>query len=188
MEELNRPCKPMLYPKEVTYDLPLAFQQCMESKRVDYQTVESSSEDQFWHDDDLLKKVYEVAESHIESRRHGNPAAKHLQGEINYLFDEKVRGEKESHILAWMVVPHMHSELEANSIWSLPPLFTEEKMSSIFNFIYHLTNDLGSVLVMKALAQRGHHLACTNVKKEPCIIQHSHKHCGLMLEMQCMDT
>ena len=29
-------------------------------------------------------------------------------------------------------------------------------MSSIFNFIYHLSNDLGSVLAMKALAQRGH--------------------------------
>ena len=62
----------------------------------------------FWNDDDLLTKVYEVAGSHIESRRHGNPAAKHLQGEINYLFDEKVSGEKESHILAWnlKITPH----------------------------------------------------------------------------------
>ena len=58
----------------------------------------------FWNDQDLLKKVREVAASHIESRRQGSTAAKHLQGEINYLFDEKVRGEKETHILAWMVL------------------------------------------------------------------------------------
>ena len=110
----------------------------------------------FWKDEDLLKKVHKIAESHIESRRHGTTAAKHLQGEINYLFDDKVRSEKESHILAWMVLLHMHFELENNSIWSLQPLYTDAKMSSIFNFIYHLSNDLGSVQVMKALAHRGH--------------------------------
>ena len=75
----------------------------------------------FWNDQDLLKKLREVAESHIESRRQGSTAAKHLQGEINYLFDEKVRGEKEAHILAWMVLLYMHEELESNSKWSLPP-------------------------------------------------------------------
>ena len=29
-------------------------------------------------------------------------------------------------------------------------------MSSVFNFIYHLSSDLGNVFVMKGLAQRGH--------------------------------
>ena len=110
----------------------------------------------FWNDDKLLKKVREIAESHIHSRRQGTTPAKHLQGEITYLFDEKVRGEKESHILAWMVLLYMRSELENTSKWSLKPLHTEDKLSSIFNFIYHLGHDLGSVLVMKALAQRGH--------------------------------
>ena len=43
-----------------------------------------------------------------------------------------------------------------NSKWSLAPLYTPAKMSSVFNFIYHLSNDLGSVFVMKAFAQRGH--------------------------------
>ena len=50
----------------------------------------------------------------------------------------------------------MHAELEKNSKWSLAPLYTKDKMSSVFSFIYHLSNDLGSVFVMKAFAQRGH--------------------------------
>ena len=50
----------------------------------------------------------------------------------------------------------MHSELEKNSTWSLPPLYTQTKMSSMFNFIYHLTNDLGNIAAMKSLSGRGH--------------------------------
>ena len=141
----------------------------------------------FWKDEDLLKKVREVAQPHIDSRRTGNSAAKHLQGEISYLFDENVRSEKEAHILAWMVVLYMHSELENNSTWSLPSLYTEEKMSSIFNFIYHLGHDLGSVFVMKGLAQRGHspHLKWRRVSN---ITLNTPKPCGPMLEMQCTAT
>ena len=35
-------------------------------------------------------------------------------------------------------------------------MYTDSKMSSIFNFVYHLTNDLGNVAVLKVLSQRGH--------------------------------
>ena len=110
----------------------------------------------YWDNEELLNKVHKLAGPHIEKRRQDTPASKHLQGEINYLFDDNVRSEKEAHILAWTVLLHMHSELEDNSTWSLPPLHTDTKMSSIFNFIYHLASDLGSVGVMKALSQRGH--------------------------------
>ena len=108
----------------------------------------------FWEDEELTKKAREYAQSHIQSRRTGTPAAKHLQAEISHLFDN--RSEKEAHILAWMVGLHMHLELEDNAQWSLPSLYTDEKLGSIFNFIYHLTNDLGSVVVLKGLSQRGH--------------------------------
>ena len=110
----------------------------------------------FLDDEDLLKKVREVAQSHIDARRAGNPAAKHLQSEIAHLFDEAKRSEKDAHILVWMVVLYMHFELENHSTWSLPSLYTDSKLGSIFNFVYHLSNDLGSVLVMKGLSQRGH--------------------------------
>ena len=48
----------------------------------------------FWNDDELLKRVYDVADSHIESRRRGTPAARHLQGEIISLM--KTREAKRS--------------------------------------------------------------------------------------------
>ena len=48
------------------------------------------------------------------------------------------------------------NKLEDNAQWSLPPLYTDEKLGSIINFIYHLAHDLGSVLVLKGLSQRGH--------------------------------
>ena len=102
-----------------------------------------------------MKKVREVGQSHIDARRTGTPAAKRLQAEIAHLFDENVRNEKESHILAWMVALYMHFELESDSTWSLPTLYTDSKLGSIFDFVYHLSNDLGSVLVMKGLSQRG---------------------------------
>ena len=95
----------------------------------------------------LRQKVREIAQPHLNARREGNPAAKYLQSEISHLFDSAQRSEKEAHILAWMVVLHMHSELERNSGWSLP-LCT--------HFIFHLSHDLGSVLVMKGLPSRGH--------------------------------
>ena len=143
----------------------------------------------FWSDEDLLKTVREVARSHIQSRKQGNLAAKHLQGDISYLFDEKVRSEKDSHILAWMVVLYMHEELENKSTWSLPPFYTDEKMPSIFNFIYHLSNDLGSVLVMKALPwhKEDIHLAFISARREQCIIRHVHRLYGQVWEMPCMD-
>ena len=35
-------------------------------------------------------------------------------------------------------------------------LHTDQKLSSFYLFIYHLTNDLGNVAIMKSLSQRGH--------------------------------
>ena len=55
-----------------------------------------------------------------------------------------------------MICLYMHQKLEDNSKWSLPLLYTDHKLSSIYNFIYHLTSDLGNVAIMKALSQRGH--------------------------------
>ena len=110
----------------------------------------------YWDNDELYDKVRRIADPHIQKKRVGNTKAKDLQDEITYLFDETVRSEKESHILAWMMLLYMHSELDKNSKWSLAPLYTPTKMSSVFNTIYHLCNDLGSVFVMKAFAQRGH--------------------------------
>ena len=109
----------------------------------------------YWDEEELLAKVKKFANPLIEKRRWQPVKVKTLQDDLSYLFDEKVRSDKDSHILVWMICLYMHSELEKNSTWSLPPLYTESKMSSIFNFIYHLANDLGNVAVMKALAQRG---------------------------------
>ena len=104
----------------------------------------------FWENDEQVRRI---ADPYIERKKKGPLKAKTLQDELSYLFDETVRTDKEAH---WMVLIYMHTELENNSIWSLPPLYTQEKMSSVFNFIYHLSNDLGNVTVMKGLAQRGH--------------------------------
>ena len=93
----------------------------------------------YWNEAELMAKVKEFADPLIEKRRWQSQKAKTLQDD-----------------LVWMMCIYMHSELEKNSKWSLPPLYTDSKMSSIFNFIYHLANDLGNVAVMKALAQRGH--------------------------------
>ena len=110
----------------------------------------------YWDEEELFAKVKKFADPRIEQRRWQSVKAKTLQDELSYLFDEKVRSDKESHLLIWMICIYMHTELEKNSTGSLPPLYTESKMSSIFNFIYHLATDLGNVAVMKALAQRGH--------------------------------
>ena len=110
----------------------------------------------YWDNEELYDKVRSIADPHIEKKRRGATKAKDLQDEITYLLNEAVRSDKESHILGWMVLLYMHSELEKNSKWSLSQLYTPAKMSSVFNFIYHLSNDLGSVFVMKAFAQRGH--------------------------------
>ena len=99
----------------------------------------------YWENEELHEKVRRIADPHMERKRKRPAKAKNLQDEITYLSDETVRTDKESHILAWMVLIYMHTELENNSIWSLPPLYTPEKMSSVFNFIYHLSNDLGNV-------------------------------------------
>ena len=112
----------------------------------------------YWDDEELMAKVRSFADPRIQIRKWQNQKAKDLQDELSALFDEKVRSIKDSHILIWMICIYMHSELEKNSTWSLPPLYTQNRMSSIFNFIYHLTNDLGNVAVMKALSGRGHSL------------------------------
>ena len=110
----------------------------------------------YWEDEELMAKVKSFADPRIQVRRWQNQKAKDLQDDLSALFDENVRSSKDSHILTWMICLYMHTELEKNSTWSLPPLYTQKKMSSIFNFIYHLTHDLGNVAVMKALSGRGH--------------------------------
>ena len=77
-------------------------------------------------------------------------SSKHLQSAISNLFEKK--NVKDAHIFAWMVVLHMHGDLEDAGEWSLDPLYTDDKLGSIFNFIYHLSNDRGSVTVMKGLS------------------------------------
>ena len=103
----------------------------------------------FWEDEELLEKAHRIANPHIERRKRGNEVLltpKTLQDELSYLFDENVRSDRESHILCLMVLIYIHTELENNSTWSLPPLYSQEWMSSVFNFIYHLSNDLGKCL------------------------------------------
>ena len=103
-----------------------------------------------------MAKVKSFADPKIQVRKWQNQKAKEFQDELSALFNENVRSVKDSHILVWMICIYMHTELEKNSTWSLAPLYTQKKMSSIFNFIYHLTNDLGNVAVMKVLSGRGH--------------------------------
>ena len=55
-----------------------------------------------------------------------------------------------------MICLYIHDKLEDGSKWGLAPLYTDQKLSSIYHFIYHLTNDLGNVAIMKTLSQRGH--------------------------------
>ena len=110
----------------------------------------------YWDNEELMAKVREFADPRIQVRRWQNQKAKEFQDELSALLDDKVRSVKDSHILIWMICIYMHTELEKNSTWSLSPLYTQQKMSSISNFIYHLTNDLGNVAVMKALSGRGH--------------------------------
>ena len=109
----------------------------------------------YWEDEGLMAKVRHVADPIIKTRRVGVGTAKDLQDVLSALFNDKT-SIRDSHILIWMICLYMHSELEKNSKWSLAPLYTEHKLSSIYHFIYHLTNDLGNVAVMKALSQRGH--------------------------------
>ena len=109
---------------------------------------------EYWDNQELIAKVREFAASHIASRRKGTVAAKTLNQAVGHLFEQK--NIRDAHIFAWMVVLHMHEELEDAGEWSLPTLYEDEKLNSIFSFIFHLSNDLGSVTVMKALSQRGH--------------------------------
>ena len=155
---------------------------------MDHKTTEYATERSLLGNDELMEKVRRIADPLTERKKQGPLKAKTLQDQITYLFDETVRTDKEAHILAWMVLIYMHTELENNSIWSLPPLYTREKMSSIFNFIYHLSNDLGNVTVMEGLAQRDIRLACTSVKKVYYITQITPIRNGQMLAIPCMDT
>ena len=123
---------------------------------MDYETSSMRQRGVYWENDELMEKVRRIADPHIERKMKGPTKAKNLQDELTYLFDETVRTDREAHILVWMVLIYMHTELENNSLWSLPLLYTPEKMSSVFNFIYNLSNDLGNVSVMKGLSQRGH--------------------------------
>ena len=59
-------------------------------------------------------------------------AAEHLQTAVSGLFESKT--VKDAHIFAWMVALHMHEDLEDAGEWSLNPLYTEEKLSSIFKW------------------------------------------------------
>ena len=111
----------------------------------------------YWENEELMAKVRQFADPRIEDRRSQGPGkAKDLQDDLSALFDQKTRSVRDSHILIWMIGIHMHTELEKSTRWRLPPLYTQSKMSSIYNFIYHLTNDLGNVAIMKSLSQRGH--------------------------------
>ena len=102
-----------------------------------------------------MAKVHEVADPFIANKRGGVGTAKELQDALTALFNDKT-SIRDSHLLTWMICLYMHAELEKNSKWSLAPLYTDHKLSSIYHFIYHLTSDLGNVAIMKALSQRGH--------------------------------
>ena len=109
----------------------------------------------YWEDEGLMAKVHQIADPIIQNKRKGVGKAKDLQDTLSALFNDKT-SIRDSHLLIWMICLHIHAELEGNSKWSLAPLYTQHKLSSIYHFIYHLTNDLGNVAVMKALSQRGH--------------------------------
>ena len=109
----------------------------------------------YWEDEGLMAKVHQIADPFIENKRVGVGTAKDLQDALSALFNDQT-SIRDSYLLIWMICLYMHAELEKNSKWSLAPLYTEHKLSSIYHFIYHLTSDLGNVAVMKALSQRGH--------------------------------
>ena len=109
----------------------------------------------YWENEELMTKVRSIADPLIETRRRGVGTAKLLQDVLSGLFNDKTP-IGDSRILIWMICLYMHTELEKKSQWKLAPLYTQHKMSSIYVFIYHLSNDLGNVAVMKALSQRGH--------------------------------
>ena len=102
-----------------------------------------------------MAKVHQIADPIIQNKRAGKGKAQDLQDTLSALFNDKT-SIKDSHLLIWMICLHIHTELEDGSRWSLAPLYTDHKLSSIYHFIYHLTNDLGNVAVMKTLSQRGH--------------------------------
>ena len=93
--------------------------------------------------------------------------------------------KKECHILAWMVVLHMHigtCRVTQHGVYH--PCSPKRSCHQFSTFIYHLSHDcLGSVLVMKALAQRGHSPRLIQVRGGFYALSDViHKHCGLMLE------
>ena len=71
----------------------------------------------FWDDEELMKRVHEFAQPHIDARRRDTVSAKHLQTAISGLFETK--NVKDAHIFAWMVAFHMHGDLEDAGEWSL---------------------------------------------------------------------
>ena len=109
----------------------------------------------YWHNEELMAKVRLHADPIIARKRVESVAIKDVQDMLSSLFDDATP-VKDSHLLVWMICLYMHEKLEDNAQWSLSPLFTARKMSSIYNFIYHLSNDLGGVTVMKVLSSRGH--------------------------------
>ena len=109
----------------------------------------------YWEDEALMAKVHQIADPIIQETRGGRGKAQDLQETLSALFNNKT-SLKDSHRLIWMICLHIHNELEDGSKWGLAPLYTDHKLSSIYHFIYHLTNDLGNVAIMKALSLRGH--------------------------------
>ena len=102
-----------------------------------------------------MAKVRQIADPIIAGKRKGVGKAQDFQNTLSALFDDKI-SLKDSHLLIWMICLYIHEKLEDGSTWGLAPLYTDQKLSSIYHFIYHLTNDLGNVAVMKALSLRGH--------------------------------
>ena len=97
----------------------------------------------YWEDEGLMAKVHQIADPKIQNKRKGVGKAKDLQDTLTALFNDKT-SIRDSHLLIWMICLHIHAELEGNSKWSFAPLYTQHKQSSIYHFIYHLTNDLGN--------------------------------------------
>ena len=103
-----------------------------------------------------MAKVHQIADPIIQNKRAGVGTAKDLQDTLSALFNDKT-SIRDSHLLIWMIYLHMYMPS-----WKRTPdgvlhlCILEHKLSSTYHFVYHLTNDLGNVAVMKALSQRGH--------------------------------
>ena len=109
-----------------------------------------------WDDQVLLQKVHEFSASDIASRKEkGTVSAKILRDDLKNAFQYMNLSLKDAPIFAWMVLLHIHEELEDGEDWyKVTPLYVESNHRMVVPDIVNPVSRVGHAHETGSLGQR----------------------------------